>query len=287
MKNPLNILMFCVFISGPAGAEIGFGPGQSLNVGDLKNEAAALNVPAAGLEPAKRRPSNDYRITGSDLGGTGWDFIQLAGDFQAHVPGDIARDFNEAGRQDLVAGISRSYTDRIRTGAGPERQEVAVEITRLLIEKPYPLFTRVIPPATWGTRLAHYLGGEVAVVEKDRQGRAVRQLERMVLSSIPLTDADIPLINQDMTKAEIIEYRPNGAKVYWRVYRSDNGSTKADIGSVEFSAYGSDSVLVTFHSAHRIAGLDHFPRLAGQLLERTFLDHAKMYRSLVAGSGLR
>jgi hypothetical protein len=54
------------------------------------------------------------------------------------------------------------------------------------------------------------------------------------------------------------------------------------VGSVEFRAYDENSVLVTFHSAHRLRGLELLPAAAKRALSQTFLDHARRYRDIVA-----
>lgn len=259
-------------------AETGFGPGQSMGLTEAVREARATMVPAIPGIPAAV-PAG-FGITGTDLGRTGWDFVGLVDAFQAQTPSEVTRYFVSAGQRELSGGISRTYQSELRTGAGPEKEAVVVEVTRILIDAHYDVLQTMIPAWEWGLNLAHRLGGEVRVVEKGADGRVVRQLERMVFSGVPFAAVDCSLINQDMTKAEIIRYGKDSAKVYWRVYRSDNGSTKVDIGSVEFRAYGESSVLVTFHSAHRLRGLEFMPAAAKRALSRTFLDHARRYQAI-------
>jgi hypothetical protein len=132
--------------------------------------------------------------------------------------------------------------------------------------------------------LDYYLGGQVVVVEEDVQGRVVRQVERMVLGALPC-NLDVRLGNNDMTKAEIIEVQAERAKVFWRVYYSDNNSTETDVGSVEFSAFDPDATLVTFHSAHRLnmpLGIHIDNSVVKLVLNTYFLDHIAHYRELVS-----
>jgi len=281
-------------------AETGFGPEQSMDLTEALKEVRGTAVPGISVGIQAALPVEEKRdelyaaagcgpagfgITGTDLGPTGWDFTGLIETFQAQTPSDVAQYFASAGPRELSRGISRSYESELRTGAGPEKDAVVVEVTQILINAPFHVLQKMIPAEEWGLNLAHRLGGEVRVVEKGADGRAVRQLERMVLSGVPFAAVDCSLINQDMTKAELIRYGEDSTKVYWRVYRSDNDSTKVDIGSVEFRAYDATSVLVTFYSAHRLRGLEFLPKVAKRALSQTFLDHAQRYKSLVEGNG--
>jgi len=108
----------------------------------------------------------------------------------------------------------------------------------------------VFTVSDWGINLDNWLGGDVDVKELDESGRVVKQVERMILSTVPLK-LDFGKFDLDMTKVEVIKYEKNKAIVYWRVMYSDNSSVDADIGSPRFEKYkDSNSVLVTFNSAH-------------------------------------
>ena len=89
-----------------------------------------------------------------------------------------------------------------------------------------------------------------------------------------------------MTKAELIRYGDGFAKVCWKVYFSDNGSTDVDVGSVEFRAYGDGGTLVTFHSAYKIrtGGIPIPGPILGPMLSGTFLDHLEQYRFIFSAS---
>ena len=192
-----------------------------------------------------------------------------------------------AGRDELLAIHSVSYVQPVVEYAGEAPREMAVEITRGLVELPYETFIRRMPVDEWGVELDGYLGGEVKIYERDEKGRVVRQLERMVVSPMPF-DAESKLSNNDMTKVEVIRYDDTGAKVYWRVMHSDNGSTEADVGSVEFRQYDDKSTLITFHSAHRLnlpGGIHISNGLVRHALEWTFTDFVAHYAELVAVRG--
>ncbi len=129
-------------------------------------------------------------------------------------------------------------------------------------------------------------GGEiqVKVYERDGKDRATRRLERMVLTPFPIR-VETALTNNDMTKVEVIDYRDDGATVYWRVMYSDNDSTETDVGSVDFRRFDDSSTVITFHSAHRLnaAGF-HIPnKLVKIALKSTFLGFIEHYRTLVEG----
>ncbi len=140
--------------------------------------------------------------------------------------------------------------------------------------------------ADWANLFGEVRGGEiqVKVYERDGKDRATRRLERMVLTPFPIR-VETALTNNDMTKVEVIDYRDDGATVYWRVMYSDNDSTETDVGSVDFRRFDDSSTVITFHSAHRLnaAGF-HIPnKLVKIALKSTFLGFIEHYRTLVEG----
>ncbi len=212
-----------------------------------------------------------------------FDIVGLIDDYQAQLPSSVEDDFYYATRADLLDGMARTWEQDVAELPGADTQPMAVELSQLLIEVDYDQFVQRLAPQDWGVQLAYYLGGEVFVYEEDAQNRAVRQVERMVLSPIKI-DMDLRLGNMDMTKVEVIQYEADRAKVYWRVYYSDNNSTETDVGSVEFMRYDDASTLVIFHSAHRLnaPGGIHLPNdIVQYSLQTFFLDHAEHYDELV------
>lgn len=133
---------------------------------------------------------------------------------------------------------------------------MAVEYTAGVTDVPFDAFVALLPAQDWGVELDHDLGGERQILDTDAQGRAVSQVERMVLSALPC-DFEDALLNQDMTKAERILYGDDAITVYWRVYYSDNGTTAADVGSVSFVRHDAGTQVV-FHSAHSLRAF-HVP----------------------------
>jgi hypothetical protein len=127
---------------------------------------------------------------------------------------------------------------------------MGVEYTVGLVDVPFDQMIEAVPPDQWGLNLDHYLGGELLPMDGVEGG----QYERMVLAALPC-DIDVDLVNNDMTKAEIVRVKADRAEVYWRVYHSDNDSTASDVGSVVFERYDDSSTLVVFHSAHVIKAL--------------------------------
>ena len=172
-----------------------------------------------------------------------FDIIDEITTFQDQIPSDIQERFDTATRWDLKFVLAETYEQPLGN------HDMQVEKTQGIVEVPYASFSTAIPAAELGPNLADYIGGEIRVVQQE-QGRTTRQVERMVLSTVTsqlgVTD---PL---DMTKVESIVYDEQGATVYWKVMKSDNGSVIQDIGSVDFRPYDQDSTLVTFHSAHKL-----------------------------------
>ena len=223
----------------------------------------------------------DYEIT-QDPTELEWDIVGLVQEYQADTPADVVEEQSSITDTELSKGISWTWEQDVVEELGGAPRPMAVELSQRVLPIAYDEFVEKLAPQDWGTHLAYYIGGEVRVVEEDGQGRATRQIERMVLSPLPC-DMDMRLGNNDMTKAEVIEYGEDWARVNWRVYHSDNNSTEADVGSVAFEAFG-QGTLVTFYSAHRLnapLGI-HIDNAIVQLVLKTyFLDHIEAYRRVV------
>lgn len=183
------------------------------------------------------------------------------------TPQPVVEALKEWTSQELEKGFARTYVRKVQEYAQTKPVAMVVEVTRLRIPVAYEKFTERISPEYWGRELAGYLGGAVQVVAYDDQGRAVRQIERMVLHA--------PLKELDMTKSEVLEYSEDKATVWWRVFHSDNHTTLSDIGYVEFAAFGRDATMVTFQSAHRLYLPEFLTRLT---LAQTFMKHLIKYK---------
>lgn len=226
---------------------------------------------------------DDYVITWFPSGERDWDIVAVVQQFQNAMPPDIREEMDGATRDELLAGMSRSFEQAVAEQSDGPEVDMAVEVSMGLAEVPFEEFSGRLPAQDWGINLDHYLGGEVLVYETDLQGRAVRQLERMVLSPFPC-DWESTLSNNDMTKVEVIDHSADRAVVYWRVMYSNNNSTETDVGSVAFSRYDETSTLMTFHSAHRLnaPGGIHIPNdIMQPALENTFLDFIGKYKEIV------
>jgi hypothetical protein len=229
---------------------------------------------------------DDYVITWSPTSDDDWDIIAVIEEMQSNAPAKAKEEIESATRSELRNQVSVTFTQKVAEYVGRPALDMAVHISKGLVEVPYDLFQQRLPAQEWGIELDHYLGGEVKIYETDEQGRAVRQLERMVLSPFPVVDIENKLTNNDMTKVEVIEYAEDHATVFWRVMYSNNNSTETDVGSVDFRAYNDSSTLVTFHSAHRLnaPGGIHVPNdLLRIALKMTFGDFIAHYRKLVEG----
>lgn len=227
---------------------------------------------------------DDYVVT-SNPTDTDWDIIELIDDYQAGVPADVSNALDGATRSELMEGTSWTWEQDVVSGAGRSSQPMAVELSVRLIEVPYEDFVERLAPADWGVNLAEYLGGEVIVYDEDELSRPTAQVERMVLGAFPC-EMDTRLGNMDMTKAEWIYYYQDGAKVYWRVYFSDNDSVEADVGTLELWSYDPYSTLVIFHSAHRL-NTPLGTHISNDIVEPTlryfFLRYIEKYRQIVGG----
>ncbi len=226
---------------------------------------------------------DDYELTWFPKSDEDWNIVSVVQGFQSAAPADAIDELEQASWNELLNGVSVSFIQDVAEVAGGPQREMAVEITQQVVQVPYDEFVDKLAAQDWGINLDHYLGGEVRVYETDAQGRATRQLERMVLSPFPC-DWESALSNNDMTKVEVIEYGESWATVFWRVMHSNNNSTETDVGSVDFWGIDDEHTLITFHSAHRLnaPGGIHIPNsLLAPVLSTTFLDFVRHYRELV------
>jgi len=195
--------------------------------------AACASEEAAPESTSENLKQTNYDIGWFPEGESDWNVVPVVQTFQNDTPGWAVEEIESASWEALRAGVSLSYTQEVEEIAGQGTRKMSVHITRLGVDMPYADFVARLPVEDWGINLDHYLGGQLKDYERDEQGRATRQLERMVLSPMPL-DFNSTLTNNDMTKVEVIEYGERSGTVYWRVMHSDNGSTEADVGSVDF-----------------------------------------------------
>lgn len=210
-----------------------------------------------------------------------WDIVGIVQAYQREIPVDISAQLSSASREELRDAFSVTFEQDVDDGLHGGPHPLAVEITEGIVEVSLEDFLIAVPAADWGVQLDHYLGGEVDVHETDSEGRVVRQVERMVLSPLPI-DVHTPF-NLDMTKVERIVYEEDVVTVYWRVMFSDNGSTEIDVGSVTFARNGPGETMVTWHSAHRLRapGSLLIPNSLARLsLASFFSDQIRHYREL-------
>ena len=212
-----------------------------------------------------------------------WDIVPVVETLRAATPATALATIEQATREELLTGVAATYQQEVAEYAGGGTKEMAVELSVGITDVPYEAFSLHLSAELWGVKLAHYLGGEVIVYEKDGQQRATRQLERMSLSPFPC-DWEVPLTNMDMTKVEVIQYEEDRAIVYWRVMFSDNDSTETDVGYVEFKRYDETATQITFQSAHRLnaPGGIHIPNDVVEFVLKTFfVEHINHYGDIV------
>lgn len=246
---------------------------------------AAEEADEAGQAGEGALADRQFPITWMPTSESQWDFKPFVERFQAlgdHRPSDMLAGSEG---QALRRGVSVHFEQSVVTGNTEPARDMTVELTLKTLPVPYETFRARFRTDRWGPNLAHYIGGSIRVLAKDSLGRATRQVERMVLSPFDC-EFDSDLTNNDMTKLEIVEDAPTSARVYWKVMHSDNNSTPADIGSVEFRAFGekNEETLVIFHSAHRVNAVRAIPLpswVLGPSLSKTFLDHVDRYAKLV------
>ena len=80
-----------------------------------------------------------------------------------------------------------------------------------------------------------YLGGVVVALERDHAGRPVRQAERNLYLPQPNYMVLYHGKSIDVTKLEVVEYRLDRHRLFWKTIRSENASATFDDGIATFS----------------------------------------------------
>lgn len=100
---------------------------------------------------------------------------------------------------------------------------------------PFDHFVAKVDVAHAIQHMNDYLGGVIVPVERDAQGRAVRQAERNLYLPQPnylVLAGGLPI---DVTKIETVRYEADTHSLYWKTLHSENGSAQADDGIARFS----------------------------------------------------
>ncbi|WP_394821999.1 hypothetical protein [Pendulispora albinea] len=101
--------------------------------------------------------------------------------------------------------------------------------------------------------MSDYLGGSIVVLQRDEQGRPIRQAERNLYLPQPNYLAWWGSKPIDVAKIESIEHAADHQRMFWKTILSENGSAIRDDGIVTFAAAGEGITRVT------IFGCQHFP----------------------------
>jgi uncharacterized protein (DUF362 family) len=122
-----------------------------------------------------------------------------------------------------------------------------------------------------------YLGGTIQVLERDAQGRPLRQVERNLYLPQPNYLAWWGAVPIDVSKIERVAYEPDCHRMLWKTVKSENASAQFDDGIIEFRR-GDGDTLVSVFGRQRFAlppgmdraALDLLPQLKAQLVEHAY-----------------
>ncbi len=123
-----------------------------------------------------------------------------------------------------------------------------------------------------------YLGGSWAVLERDEQGRPLRQVERNVYLPQPNWVSAFGGREIDVEKVEILTYEEDRQTICWRTVRSPNDSADSDDGLVSFTRTPAGQVTVRIFARQRFtlppavasARVDRWPQLHGELASEAY-----------------
>ncbi len=122
------------------------------------------------------------------------------------------------------------------------------------------------------------IGGNHTVVERDREGRPVRQAERDIYLPQPNWMTFFGGKYIDVGKLEIIRYQKNKQAIFWRTVNSSNDSAEFDDGLVEFSD-SKNGTLVTIVARQKFAlplfwqamNMDYFPEVKDRMVSDAYV----------------
>lgn len=122
------------------------------------------------------------------------------------------------------------------------------------------------------------IGGNYTVVERDREGRPVRQAERDIYLPQPNWMTFFGGKYIDVGKLEIIRYQKNKQVIFWRTVNSSNDSAEFDDGLVEFSNT-KNGTLVTIVARQKFAlplfwqamNMDYFPEVKDRMVSDAYV----------------
>jgi uncharacterized protein (DUF362 family) len=114
-----------------------------------------------------------------------------------------------------------------------------------------------------------YIGGLIIQIQKDNQARVTHQIERNLYLPQPNYLAFYQGKNIDVSKLELVRYRADAQKMFWKTVKSDNGSAKFDDGTVRFVRLENGETLVSIFGRQQftlplfweIINLDNYPAL--------------------------
>ena len=113
-------------------------------------------------------------------------------------------------------------------------QSVVFEFSRT-VPAPFDEFVTGVDISRAIQFMNDYIGGVAVPVSRDAAGRVIRQVERNLY--LPQPNYVVlwggPVI--DVTKLEVVRYRPDEHRIFWKTVRSENGSARYDDGSVAFT----------------------------------------------------
>ncbi len=150
---------------------------------------------------------------------------------------------------------------------------VVFEISRL-VEAPYDEFVERVDISRGISLMADYLGGRGVVLERDEDGRPIRQAERNLYLPQPNYLASWGGLPIDVCKIELVEYADDLRRLSWRTVASPNGSAEYDDGALTFAAAPGDRTKVTVMGRQlftlpafwRAVDLDRFPEVKAPLV---------------------
>jgi uncharacterized protein (DUF362 family) len=127
---------------------------------------------------------------------------------------------------------------------------IVFEYTRLLAA-PFARFVVRVPIERAVQMMNDYIGGRAVAVERDADGRVVRQAERSIFLPQPGFMVFYKGQPIDVGKLEIVERGAGRHRIWWRTVTTANGSADFDDGIVTFDDAGADGTRVTLVARQR------------------------------------
>ena len=147
-----------------------------------------------------------------------------------------------------------------------------------LLPIPFARFIRQVDISKAVQMMYDNIGGNSKVVERDPEGRVIRQAERDIYLPQPNWMTLFGGKYIDVDKLELIDYQEDKQVIYWRTVNSSNNSAEFDDGLVEFSDLpGGTAITIVARQKFTLPlfwqalNMDYYPQIKDRMVSDAYV----------------